>query len=102
MTHLLRKKIEYALSDNDRVGKYEGDQLADLIGNFPQVEWNDYAIDLEPPTLINDLINQHSEENEDEYKGQYQIVIECENEIEQKEHYDKLNSLGYKCKVLTI
>ena len=35
------KKIEYALSDNDRVGKYEGDQLANLIGNFPEVEWGD-------------------------------------------------------------
>jgi len=51
------EKIEYALSDNDRVGQYEGDQLADLIGNFPEVEWNDYAVDISPPMLVTELIN---------------------------------------------
>ena len=60
------KKIEYALSDNDRVGKYEGDQLADLIGNFPQVEWNDYAVDIKEPQLVSDIMDQYSEVVEDE------------------------------------
>lgn len=60
------KKIEYALSDNDRAGQYEGDQLADLIGNFPEVEWGDYAIDIKPPLLVSDLIDQYSEVVEDE------------------------------------
>ena len=60
------KKIEYALSDNDRVGKYEGDQLADLIGNFPQVEWNDYAVDIKEPQLVSDIMDQYSEVEEDE------------------------------------
>ena len=60
------KKIEYALSDNDRVGKYEGDQLADLIGNFPEVEWNDYAVDIKEPQLVSDLMDQYSEVVEDE------------------------------------
>lgn len=60
------KKIEYALSDNDRVGKYEGDQLADLIGNFPEVEWNDYAVDIKEPQLVSDIMDQYSEVVEDE------------------------------------
>ena len=60
------KKIEYALSDNDRAGQYEGDQLADLIGNFPEVEWNDYAVDIKPPLLVHDLMDQYSEVVEDE------------------------------------
>ena len=60
------KKIEYALSDNDRVGKYEGDQLANLIGNFPKVEWNDYAVDIKEPQLVSDLMDQYSEVIEDE------------------------------------
>lgn len=59
-------KIEYALSDNDRVGKYEGDQLADLIGNFPEVEWNDYAVDIKEPQLVSDIMDQYSEVVEDE------------------------------------
>jgi len=43
------KKIEYALSDNDRAGKYEADQLANLIGNFPDVEWGAYTVDISDP-----------------------------------------------------
>lgn len=43
------KKIEYALSDNDRAGKYEADQLANLIGNFPDMEWGDYTVDISDP-----------------------------------------------------
>lgn len=60
------KKIEYALSDNDRVGKYEGDQLANLIGNFPEVEWNDYAVDIKEPELVSDLMDSFKEVEEDE------------------------------------
>lgn len=60
------KKIEYALSDNDRVGKYEGDQLANMIGNFPDVEWNDYAVDIKEPELVTDLMDSFKEVVEDE------------------------------------
>lgn len=60
------KKIEFALSDNDRAGKYEGDQLANLIGNFPDIEWGDYAVDIKPPIGLDDLISQFSEVVEDE------------------------------------
>lgn len=59
-------KIEYALSDNDRVGKYEGDQLANLIGNFPEVEWGDYAVDIKEPELVSDLMDSFKEVEEDE------------------------------------
>lgn len=60
------EKIEYALSDNDRAGQYDGDQMADLIGNFPTVEWNDYAVDIKPPTLVSDIMDQFKEVEEDE------------------------------------
>lgn len=49
------KKIEYALSDNDRAGKYEADQLANLIGNFPDVEWADYTVDISDPVAVGGL-----------------------------------------------
>lgn len=60
------KKIEYALSDNDRVGKYEADQLANLIGNFPEVEWKDYSVDIKEPELVSDLMDSFKEVEEDE------------------------------------
>lgn len=60
------KKIEYALSDNDRVGKYEADDLANLIGNFPTVEWGDYSVDIKEPELVSELMDKFSETEEDE------------------------------------
>jgi len=60
------KKIEYALSDNDRAGQYEGRQLKDLITDFPTVEWNDYSVDLNPPALVSDIMDQYEEVEEDE------------------------------------
>jgi hypothetical protein len=58
-------KIEYALSDNDRVGKYEADDLANLIGSFPDVDWGDYSVDIKEPTMLKDLINQYKGEDID-------------------------------------
>lgn len=60
------KKIEYALSDNDRAGKYEADQLANLIGNFPDVEWGDFTVDIKDPELVSDLMDSFKETIEDE------------------------------------
>jgi DNA modification methylase len=60
------EKIEYALSDNDRVGKYEADQLANLIGNFPEVEWADYSVDIKEPEIVSDLMDSFKEVEEDE------------------------------------
>jgi len=58
--------IEYALSANDRAGKYEADQLANLIGNFPDVEWGDFTVDTKDPELVSDLMDKFSEVVEDE------------------------------------
>jgi DNA modification methylase len=60
------QKIEIALSDNDRVGRYSGDDLADMVGNLPNVDWKDYAVDLNEPTNMGELIERYSEVIEDE------------------------------------
>jgi ParB family chromosome partitioning protein len=60
------KKIEYALMDNNRVGQYEGESLADMIGNFPEVDWGDYDVDVKAPMLVTDLIDQFRETEEDD------------------------------------
>lgn len=59
------KKIEYALSDNDRAGKYDGDQLANLTGSFPEVEWCDYAVDIKEPLSVKDMGDQFNIDFED-------------------------------------
>lgn len=60
------KKIEIALSDNDRVGRYDEDQLANLTGNFPNVEWKDYSVDLKDPINLGELIDRFTPIEEDE------------------------------------
>jgi len=70
------KKIEYALSDNDRAGKYEADQLANLIGNFPDVEWGDYTVDIKEPELVSDLMDRFSEVDEDEPPAVDEVNVE--------------------------
>jgi hypothetical protein len=60
------ERIEYALSDNDRVGQYDGEQLANMVGNFPSIEWSDFAVDIEPPTIVSDLADKYKESVEDE------------------------------------
>lgn len=59
------EKIKYALSDNDRAGKYELDLLGDMVGNFPDLQWADYSIDIDPPKTIDKFIDMFPEEIED-------------------------------------
>ena len=60
------KKLEYALSDNDRAGFYDSDLLANMIPDFPDFEWADYAVDLKEPQSLQDLIDKFTPVEEDE------------------------------------
>src|ERR1035437_5380335 len=60
------KKLEYALSDNDRAGFYDADLLANLIPDYPDFEWADYAVDLKEPQSLQDLIDSLTPVEEDE------------------------------------
>ncbi|MFA5420261.1 MAG: ParB N-terminal domain-containing protein, partial [Bacteroidales bacterium] len=52
-----KEKIEYALSDNDRAGFYVEDDLEKLIGDFPDLNWGDYAVDFREPRVLDDFID---------------------------------------------
>jgi len=57
------EKMEYALSDNDRVGYYDDDMLANLMPEL-DIKWGDYAIDLKPPKTLDELLPQEVEEDD--------------------------------------
>lgn len=40
------EKVEYALSDNDTAGYYEGDRLLSLIGEVGDIQFEDYNVDV--------------------------------------------------------
>lgn len=50
------KKLEYALSDNDRAGTYDEQMLAELITNTPDIELGDYKVDLGVPIDLTALL----------------------------------------------
>lgn len=58
------KKLEYALSSNDRAGYYDDDLLANLSSAYPDFEWGNYAVDLAPPTTLDELFKPEVEEDE--------------------------------------
>lgn len=55
-------KLKYALSDNDRAGYYDEQQLAELILSIPDVKLGDYKVDLGKLTSIDDLLAQFGPE----------------------------------------
>jgi len=52
-----KKKLEYALSDNDRAGFYDSDLLANMIPQYPDFDWSQYAVDIKFPENIQQLID---------------------------------------------
>ena len=59
-------RMRYALSDNDRAGYYDGDMLANLTGEYPDFNWEDYAVDLNEPQTLDELIKSLAPIEEDE------------------------------------
>lgn len=51
-------KIKYALSDNDRAGYYEENQLSELILSVPDLDLSDYKVDLGKLTSVEELLNR--------------------------------------------
>jgi len=58
------EKLKYALSDNDQVGEYQNDDLANVVGNLPDINLEDYSVNLGKTTPISDLFPQEIEEDE--------------------------------------
>jgi len=61
------EKIKYALSDNDRVGEYMEDELAELVYPYmEEIDLGDYKIDLGEPASLEDLISDYGPDAEGE------------------------------------
>jgi DNA modification methylase len=61
------EKLEYALSDNDRVGYYEDDKLAELLIQYKgEIDLGSYSVDLGRTTDLQTLLDQFSPVIEDE------------------------------------
>ena len=50
--------VEYALSDNDRFGYYQDQELAELVASVPDIDLGDYKVDLGKPIDLEQLMQQ--------------------------------------------
>lgn len=50
------QKLAYALSDNDEVGQYDREKLIPLIENVPDLDLEQYSVNLGTPIKLQDLI----------------------------------------------
>jgi hypothetical protein len=65
------------------------------------VDFDNYSLEemgIELPKIKEEKMKDLS----DELKETYEVVVECENEQEQEETFNKLNEMGYKCRLLTL
>ena len=66
------RKLKYALSDNDRAGRYNEDQLATLVGDFGGTEmYEDYRVDTGYTATLDSIGERYdmSEEHKGEAAG---------------------------------
>jgi hypothetical protein len=91
----------FRLADN-KVGEFAewdmdmlGDEL-DAIAEACDIDMGVFGFD-------DNLDNMGDEEEKGENLSEtFQIIVECENEIEQQEIFEKLSGEGYKCRLSTL
>jgi ParB-like chromosome segregation protein Spo0J len=96
--------FELAIKHNMAYGTYNAQQVAELGQQYiDQLDLTKLDIPGKAES-VQDILDKISppEDAPLEYHSQFQVVVECTNEIEQQEVYEKLQGLGLSCKVLTI
>lgn len=99
-----QEKFEYAMSDNDEVGRYVKDELAELVSHFPDLDKEMFKVNLGKPRSLDELFSEFGPDNDSalDYQAEYQVVIKVRSEEEQQKLYQKLSKDGYDVEILTI
>ena len=88
----------YRLADNkvSELAEWDIDLLGEELDGIFDIDMSDFGFDLseEEPPEREDLSGKVGET--------YEVIIECVNEIEQEQIYNKLIGDGYSCRVLTL
>ena len=59
-----QEMVEYALSDNDRIGNYDEELLAELLMEVPDIQLGDYKVDLGKLTDLKDVLAKYGPDDE--------------------------------------
>jgi ParB-like chromosome segregation protein Spo0J len=93
--HLIRQVLNKLKGTHDR--ELDAEEFETII-ELGKEEDLKYLLDLSDDKLDGYL----KEEESIGYEKQFEVVVECEDEINQEAIYTKLVSEGYKCRVLTL
>lgn len=104
------QKIEFALSDNDRAGYYEEQALAELV--FPHIkdlDLGEFKVDMGRPLALKEVLEGFGPIGPEsdpaagfDYEQKYAVTVECKDEAAQRETYETLSGMGYKCRVVVV
>ena len=90
----------YRLADNkvSELAEWDIDLLSEELDGIFDIDMSDFGFDLaveeDTPTEREDLSGKVGET--------YEVIIECDNEEQQAEIYEKLRKEGLTCRVLTL
>ena len=74
-----------------------GEELGELA-EISDIDMSDFGFD----DFDDNLEMDDEEEKSVNLSETFQIIVECENEIEQQEIFEKLSGEGYKCRLSTL
>lgn len=99
-----KERIKLSLIDNDRSGYYDDQALAELIYPFKdELSLKDFKVDLRIPDMdlgnVLDRFSSQKREGEQLQEG-FEIIVECKNEKEQQNLFERFEKEGLKCRVL--
>ena len=91
----------YALAHNKtaEMSEWDFDLLGDELADIFDIDMSDFGFDLseDEPTA-----QTERKDLSDKVGETYEVIIECINEVEQEQVYNKLIGEGYSCRVLTL
>ena len=96
------EKQAFVIIDNVSDGKWDFDELA----NSWDIDFEAWGlVDWKTEELSDDDLDEAETEIKDysdDLKDTYEVIITCQNEIEQESVFNKLKKEGYLCRVLTL
>jgi predicted 3-demethylubiquinone-9 3-methyltransferase (glyoxalase superfamily) len=96
------KVSEYASWDEELL-KIELEQLEEMNFNLNDlnIDYSDFGLEID--YIEDDFIEiKEREDLSDKVNSAYEIIIECDNEEEQEEMYNRFIEEGLRCRVLTL
>lgn len=99
-------KAAYAIADNrsGELAVWDNDVLTKTLLALRDEDFELDAIgfdDIDMKKLLGEEVPREDEEKED-YKSMFEVVVECEDEADQQDVYERLQQEGLKCRVLSM